>query len=246
VPKDDCCDGHPGPDEPGLGDGGAVGPLRRRAVLGGLAAVAGGALATLTASVASAQSEDTVPPDTDPVVTGADQTIATTVPPRRPTTEDMVQLGFAQTIELAAVQLYDEALAVLTEPVKSIAVVFRSHHQAYGEQLGGQLGRRAPGVANRTLVSERTAAFGARTEPAIHQAMYELETSLAASYSAVLGTLKGTDGAALVASIQPVEARHAVVLGQILELDDEELMPVLEGDEAGVTLFTLSAYPVIT
>ena len=109
----------------------------------------------------------------------------------------------------------------------------------------GASGHNRPASTRITLVQERTPAFGARTEPAIHRAMYELETSLAASYSAVLGMLKGTDGAALVASIQPVEARHAVVLGQVLDLDDEELMPVLEGDEPGVTLFTLSDYPVI-
>ena len=94
-------------------------------------------------------------------------------------------------------------------------------------------------------MQERSAAFGARSEPAIIRAMYELESSLAASYSSVLGNLQGTDGAALVASIQPIEARQAVVLGQALHLPNEELMPVLEGDEPGATVLTPAQYPVL-
>jgi len=54
-----------------------------------------------------------------------------------------------------------------------------------------------------------------------------------------------TDGVALIASIQPIEARQAVVLGQAIGAAPTELMPVLEGDEAGATVFTPSQYPVV-
>ena len=47
---------------------------------------------------------------------------------------------------------------------------------------------------------------------------------------------------ALIASIQPIEARQAVVLGQAIGAAPTELMPVLEGDEAGATVFTPSQY----
>ena len=48
-----------------------------------------------------------------------------------------------------------------------------------------------------------------------------------------------------MASFQPVEARQAVVLGQATDVADRDLMPVVEGDEPGVTLFTPSQYPII-
>jgi hypothetical protein len=54
----------------------------------------------------------------------------------------------------------------------------------------------------------------------------------------------GTDGAALIASILPIEARQAVVLGQSLNIADEELMPLFEGDEPGATVLTPAQYPV--
>ena len=45
---------------------------------------------------------------------------------------------------------------------------------------------------------------------------FDLENAAAATYGLALGALVGTNAAALVASIQPIEARHAVVLGDVL------------------------------
>jgi Ferritin-like domain len=228
-------DGHEGSTRPGVS---------RRLALIGIAAMAGTGVATVAASHAAAQTDTTGPAGSAPTGTAA-STTTTTLPPKLPTPTDVALLGFGQSLELAAAQLYDQAVPTLTGDVADVATAFRAHHQSYAEQLGGLLGRRAPGVANRTLVQERTAAFGARSVPAIVRAMYQLEISLAASYSAVLGQLKGTDGAALVASIQPIEARHAVVWGQNLGLPDEDLMPLLEGDEPDATLLTPSLYPIV-
>ena len=226
-------------------------PVTRRLALSGLAALAGGAVATAVTGSAFAQTASTTTtgsatsgsagsaaPSTEPAPT-------TTAPPKRPTSADIVLLGFAQSLEFAAAQLYGQAIATLGTDWQPIGAVFGRHHRAYGEQIGALLGRRAPGVANQTLLDERTPAFSAKAEPAILQAAYELEISLAASYTQLLGLLKGTDGITLVASFQPVEARQAVVLGQGTDVADEELMPVVEGDEAGVTLFTPSQYPII-
>ena len=204
-------------------------PMTRRLALSGLAALAGGAVATAVAGPAFAQSASTT----------------TTAPPKRPTSADIVLLGFAQSLEFAASQLYAQATPTLSTDWQPIGAVFGRHHRSYGEQIGALLGRRAPGVANQTLLDEQTPAFGAKSEPAILEAAYELEISLAASYTQLLGLLEGTDGITLVASFQPVEARQAVVLGQATDVAEEELMPVVEGDEPGVTLFTPSQYPII-
>jgi hypothetical protein len=228
-------------------------PVNRRLAMSGLVALAGGAVATAVAGSAFAQSTSTTTSSETSGSGAASSSAApttapaptTTAPPKRPTSADIVLLGFAQSLELAASQLYGQGTSTLSKDWQLIAAVFGRHHRAYGEQIGALLGRRAPGVANQTLLDERTAAFGATSEPAILSAAYELEISLAASYTQLLGLLKGTDGITLVASFQPVEARHAVVLGQATDVADEELMPVVEGDEPGVTLFTPSQYPII-
>jgi hypothetical protein len=222
--------------------------------MGGLAALAGGAVATAVAGSAFAQSATTTTTGSETSGSGAASSSSapttapaptTTAPPKRPTSADTVLLGFAQSLEFAASQLYGQATPTLSKDWQLIAAVFGRHHRAYGEQIGALLGRRAPGVANQTLLDERTPAFSATSEPAVLKAAYELEISLAASYTQLLGPLKGTDGITLVASFQPVEARHAVVLGQATDVADEELMPVVEGEEPGVTLFTPSQYPII-
>lgn len=235
--------------------------LSRRLALGGLATAAGATLTAVARGTAAAQTATTGPegtvvatgtaaPQGTAVATGnpspasGTTTTTTTLPPQRPTQADTALLGFAQSIELAASQLYAQAVPTLTSKLAPTVSAFRDNHQLYGEQLGGMLGRHAPGVANQTLVQQRSAAFGASSESDVLRAMYELEISLAASYSSVLGNLKGTDGAALVASIQPIEARQAVVLGQALNLPNDQLMPVLEGDEPGATVLTPAQYPV--
>ena len=48
----------------------------------------------------------------------------------------------------------------------------------------------------------------------------------------------------VLASIQPIEARQAVVLGQAIDIPPEELMPVVEGDEPDAIIFTPADYPI--
>jgi hypothetical protein len=223
--------------------------------LGSVVTAAGAAIAAVAAGTASAQTDTTgasAGSDASTPATGAPggttattgATTTTTLPPQRPTTADTALLGFVQTLELAAAELYSQALPTIPQAQREVPAAFLLNHQNYGEQLGAMLGRHAPGIANATLVSERSAAFGARSIPAVLRAMYDLEDSLAASQAALLGELVGTDGAALIASILPIEARQAVVLGQSLNIADEELMPLFEGDEPGATVLTPAQYPV--
>ena len=130
-------------------------------------------------------------------------------------------------------QLYGQAIPVLSEEISLEATVFRRHHQAYGEQIGALLGRQAPGVANRTLVEERTPAFGARTEPADHPRRVRARELTGRHQHAAARPAAGHGRLALIASIQPIESRQSVVLGQAVGLSNEELLPVLEGEETG-------------
>jgi hypothetical protein len=250
VPTEDRCVPDPADAPPPSGDR----PLSRRLALSGLAALAGSAVAAAVASPALAQTATTgatgtaSPAGTSSGAGAAASTTApaptTTAPPKRPTPADQVLLGFAQSLELAAAQLYTQAIPGLSKDWQPIAAIFGRHHQSYGEQIGALLGRRAPGVANQTLLDQYGPKFGGG-EQAVLGGAYELEISLAASYTQLLGQLKGTDGITLVASVQPVEARQAVVLGQATNVSDQDLMPVVEGEEPGATVFTLSQYPII-
>lgn len=249
MPTEDRCVPEPADAPPPSGDR----PLSRRLALSGLAALAGSAVAAAVASPALAQTATTTAGTANPAGTssGAGAVTSstapaptTTAPPKRPTPADQVLLGFAQSLELAAAQLYTQGIPTLSKDWQPIAAIFGRHHQSYGEQIGALLGRRAPGVANQTLLDQ----YGPKLsggEQAILGAAYELEISLAASYTQLLGQLKGTDGITLVASVQPVEARQAVVLGQATNVSDEDLMPVVEGEEPGATVFTLSQFPII-
>jgi hypothetical protein len=231
--------------------------VTRRLALGGLAALAGSAAAALATGRAAAQTATTeegsasTEAESRTKTEGAEQDTttteaapSTTAPPKQPTEADIELLGFAQSLEFAAAVLYGEAIPSLSEELSLEATVFRRHHQAYGEQIGALLGRQAPGVPNQTLVDERTSAFSAGAEPAVIRAAYDLESSLAATNTVLLERLRGTDGLTLIASIQPIEARQSVVLGQAVGLTTEELLPALEGDEPGAEVFTATQFPI--
>jgi Ferritin-like domain len=157
-------------------------------------------------------SPDTTPgstPDTTPATT-------TTAPSRRPTDADVSLLGFAQSVELAARDLYDVALATTTsfdENQRAVVATIRESHDAYAASLSAILGRQAPQLAN-PVVEELKASFGG-DGPSVLTAAYNLESTAVATHIDILGKLQGTDGSALLASILIVEARHGTVLAYL-------------------------------
>ena len=69
----------------------------------------------------------------------------------------------------------------------------------------------------------------------------KLEEALLATYANLLGQFVATDSAALVASIQPIVARHLVVLG---ELQQESLNSYLPNFDEPSGALTPGGYPV--
>jgi hypothetical protein len=192
--------------------------LARRVALGGIAATLGAAFATAMAGRASAQESDTTVAET------------TTRPPLRPTDDDTDLLAFANSLELAAYELYRTAVGTgaLSDDVAHIAETFGDHHRQYGAAIAGVLGSDAPNVPNATVVEALTETFSVADEAALVQAAYELESAAAATHTALLAELKSTRGAALVASIQPVEARQAVVLGRAGGMAIPDVVPEVQ------------------
>lgn len=201
-------------------------PLRRRVLVGTL--VGAGAL-LLGAGRAAA----------------ADATTTTTAPPRQPDEADTSILVFAQSLELAAVAAYDVALASnkLDPTPAAVAALFRSHHLEHAQAMAGAAGKAAKNMANLTILKK----FGpilqaAKNQKELLTAAFLLETAAAATYGQALGQLMATDSASLVASIQPVEARHAAVLARVLGLNPADYLLSFDGGAASA--LAPSAYAI--
>lgn len=195
----------------------------------------GGALSALPLLARSAGAQSTS--------TAADTT--TTAPPKRPTDADIELLVFAQSVELAAVRAYATALErseelAIPADLAPVLQVFREHHIAYASNLSGFLGRDAPNAANQGVLDELGEPFSSGSLAEVLEAAAAFEDAAVDTHLTILGELVGTDGAALVASIIPVEARHAAVLGMLA--GGEVAMPTGETDLANA--LTADDFPV--
>ena len=172
-------------------------PTRRRVLAAGLA---GTALGLIGGRAASA----TTPPTEEP---------ETTPPPAQPTPGDLELLAFAETIELAARDLYQASIDAGVDD-ETIALL-RDNHEAYADVLSGILGINAPGRPDVRLFDELESSFAVGNVTAAAEAGYALESRLVATYTDMLRSLEGTDGAEMVASILVVEARNCTVLADL-------------------------------
>lgn len=162
----------------------------------------------------------------------------TTAPPRQPTSSDTLLLGAAQRAELAAVALYDMTLKgrQLVGDERLVLTGIREAHQAYAQSLSAILGKAAPDIAEQLVVDLFGGPFGGPIG-AMLEAANELENVLVATHTEIVGALQGTAGAALIASILVVEARHATVLADMvgvsglddLLINDAEPLATAEG-----------------
>ncbi len=171
-------------------------------------------------------------------------TTTTTTPPVAPNDADLTLLGFAQSVELVAVAAYEAAIAAgkLADDVKAVASAFADHHREHAAAFSAISGKAAPGRPNTTLLASYAPKFAAATDQnALLILAFEVETATAATYLGFLGQLKGTRGAGLTASIQPIESAHAVVLGQTLGLDQAKYLPSFETTDAA---FDPAKYPL--
>ncbi|MGZ4671465.1 MAG: ferritin-like domain-containing protein [Ilumatobacteraceae bacterium] len=196
--------------------------MRRRLLGIGL----GGAAVSLLPFLSGRASATTPPNSTsDTAVVTAAATTTTTAPPLRPTDDDVTLLGFGQSVELAARELYDVALGtngLFDDSQRAVIAAIRESHGAYAAALSGMLGRQAPQTADSAVVDGLKSSFSGKVADVLAAAS-SLESAAVATHIEILGKLQGLDGAALVASILIVEARHGTVLANMngsTNLDD--------------------------
>jgi hypothetical protein len=132
--------------------------------------------------------------------------------------------AYAASVEYAAVAAYGAAISsgkVKNPDVGAAAKLFQSQHQEHGDAFAAASGKSGvKGVANETLVAAIGGQIGQATdEKGILKIAYDTENAAAATYQFALGALKSKEALALTASILPIEAGHAAVLGLVLGLD---------------------------
>ena len=152
------------------------------------------------------------------MTTPSESSATTTTPPRRPTDADVALLAYAQSVEYAARDLYDAAIAAGAgdEHLASL-VAIAAHHDAYAQAISATIGTSAPQSRDDALFQTLRPRFGANTRQ-MALAAHELENLLVVTHRSLLASLDGTEGSALVASIMITEARHAAALATIAGL----------------------------
>ena len=190
-------------------------PDRRRFVrslaLGG-AAVAAGVVAgpLVMESVASAQT-----------------TTTSSIPPTIPAA-DVRLVNYAIGLELAASQLYTDMASTgrLSGDPLNYARTWVGHHTDHATALQTVAADQATLTANAKLLGQLGPQIAAaKTAEAIYQIAFAMESSMAATHQQLMATLADWQGAATVATLEPIEAQHAVVWGQILDLPTDQWMP---------------------
>lgn len=146
--------------------------------------------------------------------------------------------AFAASVELTAVAAYQAAAdsgLVTTKAVLDAAVLFMGHHTEHAAAFAAASGGAATGKLNQKLLDALSPSLAAATsENDVLQIAYDLENAAAATYLFALGALTSVAALQLTASILPVEAQHAVVLGQVIGADAATLLPPFETETAFV------------
>lgn len=157
---------------------------------------------------------------------------------------DAALAEYAASVEQAAVAAYGAAAErrLISEPLLQVALLFQQHHKDHAAAFEGLLGLDAPVPPNASLLDVFAPQIEAATdEAALLKIAFDLEQGAAATYQLAMGVLESADAAAAVATIEPVEAQHAVVLGSALELpiDDptspDNWMPPFQTDAAALS-----------
>lgn len=145
--------------------------------------------------------------------------------------------AFAASLEYTAVAAYAAAAAsgkVTTKAVADAAATFSAQHKAHGDAFAGASGGKiAKDTTNKTLLGALSTQLSqAATEMEVVEVAYTVENAAAATYQFALGALKDVSAQKLAASILPIEAGHAAVLGQVLysgdPKKDEEWLPTFQ------------------
>ena len=143
-------------------------------------------------------------------------------PPSRPTDEDVALLAPAQQVELTARDLYQLAIdkgAAGSED--RVLMAARDNHQAAADALSALIGADAPQTSDPDLFEQWAESFTSSDLAAVAAAGYELESTLVATHTELIGQLEGVDGAKTIGSVLIMQARMCTVLADLSGRGDD-------------------------
>jgi len=151
------------------------------------------------------------PAGTEPAAT------TTTVPPSRPTADDIPLLAFAQSFELTLRDLYDEAIGagVAEGDAGPVFSTLRENHEEYGNVLAGIIGTDAPQRRDDAIFDQFVSGFQNADVVGVASAAYDVESTAVATHNELIGQLTGVDAAATLAALLVIESRHCTVLAHL-------------------------------
>jgi len=136
---------------------------------------------------------------------------------------------FAESVELAAVAVYsDPGLAKLVSAdVAAVAQLFAQHHKDHAGAFAALAGGKATGKANPPIVKIYTDTLkpALKDQTDVLKLAAVVEHQAASTYAFALTALQSPDAAAGTATILPIEAEHAILLGAALGQSPGELFP---------------------
>lgn len=129
--------------------------------------------------------------------------------------------GYAQGVELAAVEAYKAAAGVLSAATKPVGELFARHHQEHADAFGSVAGAdKASGPNQKLLAAVKPQLDAIRDEKGALAFARVLENQAAYTYAAALTLLQDKSFAAATATILPIESQHATVLSIALGMTD--------------------------
>jgi hypothetical protein len=156
-----------------------------------------------------------------------------------------------EALETAAAEAYKTALAItsLLPPTQQLFAGYQRHHSAHVAKLATARGVKdgsdeAPTPADTAVstevINEITSARNdddiPAQERALYEAMYALESNLAATFLVATGVVEASSVTAALVGIGPVDGQQAFSLGTTLGMDIDEIMPETQP--------TAGAYPL--
>lgn len=131
-----------------------------------------------------------------------------------PTPADLTLLAFANEAELAARDLLAIAAAqsAFSADEQAMLVTLHDHHLAAAQAINGLIGAKASNQRAASVFDSFASRVRGSNAGTIYDAIRELENTLVSTHLSLVGSLEGTEGAALVASILSVQARRAATL----------------------------------
>lgn len=142
--------------------------------------------------------------------------------------------GFAESVELAAVEAHRAAAATgkLSAALVQIGMTFAQHHAEHATAFGAAAGTDGTSKANaKLLATVADQLANAKDQNGVLQILFDLENAAAATYLFAVGELDDAAAVALAASVLPVESQHAVALGQAMGKPLADVVPSFENQD---------------